>query len=80
MKLGRGVNVLFLVAACFYLVSYAACSEGDAHDQSGLCVIDPWMPQPFLGFDYWSQVGIALGVGATGLLVASVMLQRNNSK
>jgi len=79
MKVNRGVTVLFLVAACLYLVSYAACGEGEAHDQSGLCVVDPSMPPPFLGFEYWSQVGIALGVGATGLLVAGVMLRRNNS-
>jgi hypothetical protein len=73
------MTILLLVAPCLYCVSYAACSEGAAHDQSGLCVIDPFMRPPFLGFEHWSEVGIALGVGATGLLLAAVMLRRNNS-
>jgi hypothetical protein len=78
MRPGRSVVILFLVAVCLYLVSYPACREGDAHDQSGFCVIDPFMPPPYLGFEYWSQVGLTLGVVATGLLIAAVMLWRNS--
>ena len=36
------------------------------------------LPPPYLGFEYWSEVGLALGVVATGLLIAAVMHWRNN--
>ena len=77
MRLPRSVTTLFLVAAGLYLVSYPACREGNAHDQSGFCVIRE-LPPPYLGFEYWSEVGLALGVVATGLLIAAVMHWRNN--
>ena len=80
MKPVRSVTILLLVAACLYLVSYPACQEGSAHDQSGLCVIDPFMPPPFLGFEYWSEVGIGLGGVATALLIAAMKFWRSSSK
>ncbi len=41
-------------------------------------MITPFMPPPFLGFEYWSEVGIALGVLASGLVVAALMLARRD--
>jgi hypothetical protein len=79
MRLGLVTRNLLIVAGCFCLVAYSAGREGYAHDQSGLCVIDLSMPPPFLGFEYWSQVGIALAVVATGMVIAVVILWRNNS-
>ncbi|HYW71773.1 MAG TPA: hypothetical protein VE961_12100 [Pyrinomonadaceae bacterium] len=67
-----------MAAAAIYLISLPACREGIAHDQSGLCVIDPAMPPPFLGFEYWEQLGIALSIIATGLAVAAFVLWRND--
>ena len=58
------------------VVSHAACEEGLEHEQSGQCVIDPFMAPAFLGFEYWKTVGITLGVVASGLVVASIMLAR----
>ena len=79
MRLIRSVTTLFLVAACLYLVSYPACREGHAHDQSGFCVIRE-LPPPYLGFEYWSEVGLVVSVMATGLLIAAVTLWRDNWK
>ena len=74
MTLGRPVRVMLLTATILFVVSHAACEEGSEHDQSGLCVIDPFMAPAFLGFEYWSTVGITLGVVASGLVLASIML------
>jgi hypothetical protein len=41
-------------------------------------MIDPFMPPPFLGFAYWSTVGIVLGVLACGLLQAAIMIARED--
>ena len=79
MRPGRVVRNLLIISGSLYAISYAACREDSAHDQSGLCVIDPFMPPPFLGFEYWSEAGIALAVAATGLVVAGVIFWRNNS-
>ena len=49
------------------------------HDHSGLCVIDPFMPPPFLRWEYWIQFGITLSVAATGLLIAAFLYWRNDS-
>jgi hypothetical protein len=68
------VKKLLLLGICCSIAACAACQEGVAHDQSGLCVIDFNMPPPFLGFEYWSQVGIALGTLASGLIIAAGML------
>jgi hypothetical protein len=78
MSFGRTVKRLVLIAACSSIASFVSCQEGDAHDQSGLCVIDPFMPPPFLGFEYWSTVGIVLGVLACGLLHAAIMIARED--
>jgi len=78
MQFGRHVRRLLLVAVCAFAASYAACHEGQAHEQSGFCVIDPFMPPPFLEFEYWSSVGIALGVLACGLICAAVMIARTD--
>jgi hypothetical protein len=78
MSFGRYVRRLLLVAVCAITASYASCHEGETHDQSGLCVIDPFMPPPFLEFEYWSSVGIALGVLAGGLICAAIMIAKND--
>ena len=79
MQLGRRIAVLYLSGALLFLISFHACREGAAHDQSGLCMPDPFMPPPFLGFEYWSEVGIMLGVCAAGLFVAVFLSVRNSS-
>jgi hypothetical protein len=40
---------------------------------------DPFMPPPFLGFEYWTEVGVMLGVLATGLFAAVFVSVRNSS-
>jgi len=75
----RVVTNLFIIAVGLFLVAFFACREGSVHDQSGFCVIDPFMPPPFLGFEYWSQVGITLAVAATGMIIAALLYLRNNS-
>ena len=60
------------------ILLYAVCHEGYAHDQSALCVIDPFMTPAFLGFEYWSEVGIALATFASGLIIAAVRIGRDN--
>lgn len=59
--LNRTISLLFLMAILTAIASYAACSEGVEHDQSG-CVIDLSLRPPFFGFEYWQQVGIALAL------------------
>lgn len=76
MTVRRPVRVILLTATFLFVVSHAACEEGFEHDQSGLCVIDPFMAPAFLGFEHWSTVGIAMGVVASGLVVASIKLAR----
>ena len=73
MMSARTRNLLF-VATSFLIVSYEACSEGAAHDQSGLCTINPFIPPPFLGFEEWISVGIALGVVGVGVVIGAIML------
>jgi len=72
------VNWLVLLSALCGIAAIAACEEGAAHDQSGSCVIDPYMPPPFLGFEYWEQVGIALSVLAAGVIIAVRMLTKSD--
>jgi len=36
------------------------------------------MPPPFLGFEYWEQVGIALSVLAAGVIIAVRMLTKSD--
>jgi hypothetical protein len=43
-------------------------------------VFDPFMPPPFLGFEYWSELGIGLAAAATGLVIAAVLFLRNSRK
>jgi hypothetical protein len=69
----RTGNLLF-VATSFLIVSFEACSEGAAHDQSGLCTINPFIPPPFLGFKDWINVGVALGVVGFGVVIGAIML------
>ena len=76
MTLGRPVKIMLLAATLLFVVSHAACEEGLEHDQSGLCMIDPSMTPAFLGFEHWSTVGITLGIVASGLVLASIMLAR----
>jgi hypothetical protein len=78
VSLRRIITILVSIAGGLFLISYSACQEGFEHDQSGSCVIDPFMPPPFLGWEYWSQFGITLGVAATGLLIAAFMYWRND--
>ena len=64
-------------AAYLVPLSYEACREGSAHDQSWSCMpVD--MPPPFLGFEYWDQVGIALLVLIAGLVIAAVLIARDS--
>lgn len=80
MTLGRPVRVRLLTATFLFVVSHAACEEGFEHDQSRLCVInfsvDAFMEPAFLGFEYWSTMGITLGVVASGLVIAAIMLAK----
>jgi hypothetical protein len=66
-----------LLAALLFIASLAACSEGADHDQSNLCVIDPFMPPPFLGFEYWGTVGITLATVASGLVLAILLMRED---
>jgi len=66
---------LILLAVLLFIASFAACREGISHDQSGFCVIDPFMPPPFLGFEHWQAVGIALGTAASGIILAILRLR-----
>jgi hypothetical protein len=77
MRVRPAIVKLLIVAAVSYVGSYLACQEGSAHDQSDFCVIDPFLPPPFLGFEYWSQVGIALAVAASGIVVAIFKVSRD---
>jgi hypothetical protein len=77
MRVRPVILKLLIVAAVSYVGSYVACQEGYAHDQSGLCVIDPFLPPPFLGFEYWGQVGIALAVAASGIVVAIFKMSKD---
>ena len=79
MQLGRRIAILSLCSAVFSLISFFACREGAAHDQSGSCVIDFSAPPPFLGFEHWTEIGIVLGVVASGLLCAVFLSVRNSS-
>ena len=79
MQLGRRIAVLFLCSAFLFPISFLACREGAAHDQSGLCEIDISGPPPFLGFEHWTEMGIMLGVLAAGLFVAVFLSVRNSS-
>jgi len=78
MTLGRRIARLLLGGAAFYLIAIPACNEGISHDQSGFCVIDPFMPPPFLGFEYWTETGLMLAVFATGIVVAAFLFWRND--
>lgn len=80
MVLSRTVKTLLLVAGLAFVASYTACQEGYAHDQSGFCVIDPFMPPAFLGFEHWSAVGTALTILASGLVIAAVMIVKADSE
>ena len=75
----RTITILVSIAGCLFLIAYSACQEGFEHDQSGLCVIDSFMPPPFLGWEYWIQFGITLSVAGTGLLIAAFLHWRNDS-
>jgi hypothetical protein len=68
------IRWLLFAAVFFGITSYKACQEGEAHDQSGLCMIDIHLPPPFLGFEYWTTVGIALGALTAGTIIAAGML------
>jgi hypothetical protein len=74
----RTITILVSIAGALFLISFPACQEGLEHDQSGFCVIDPFMPPPFLGWEYWTQLGITLTVAAGGFLIAAVLYWRNN--
>jgi hypothetical protein len=75
----RTITILLSIAGGLLLISYPACQEGLEHDQSGLCVIDPFMPPPFLGWEYWYQFGLVVTVAAAGLGFAALLYWRNNS-
>ena len=75
----RTITILLSIAGGLLLISYPACQEGLEHDQSGSCVIDPFMPPPFLGCEYWSQFGLMLTVVASGLAIAALLYWRNHS-
>ena len=79
MRIRRCITLLLAAALPLYAVSFFAWQEGNAHDQSGFCVIDLSMPPPFIGFEHWSQVGIALAVLATGISAAAFLIWRNDS-
>ena len=66
---------LLLLAGLLFIASFAACREGISHDQSGFCVIDPFMPPPFLGFEHWQGVGIVLATAASGVMLAVLRLR-----
>lgn len=72
--------MLLLIAGMSGIASYKACREGDAHDQSGLCVIDFDAPPPMLGFEYWGEVGIAFGVFGSGVVVAAAILAARDDR
>jgi hypothetical protein len=68
-------NAGFIVSNLF-LFSYHACKEGAAHDRYTGCVIsfDETFPPPppFLGFEYWTSVGVALALFGIGVLVGTI--------
>ena len=66
---------LLILALLLFIASFAACAEGISHDQSGSCVLDPFMPPPFLGYEHWQAVGIALATAASGLILAILRLR-----
>ena len=76
MHFSRTVKALLSAAVLLFVISHVACEEGGEHDQSGFCVIDPFMAPAFLGFEHWKTVGITLGVVASGLVIAAIMLDR----
>jgi hypothetical protein len=78
MRLGRRITVLLLCSAILFLFSWLACHEGSAYDQSG-CVLDLSLPPPVLGFEYWGESGIMLGVFGMGLVVAVFLSVRNSA-
>jgi hypothetical protein len=57
-----------------FLLSYQACKEGAAHDYRG-CVFDVTVPPPFLGFEYWTSVGIALAFSGVGVLIGTILFE-----
>lgn len=79
MQLRGRIVILLLCSAFLFPISFLACREGVAHDQTGLCELDISAPPPFLGFEYWTEVGVILGVLATGLVVAVFVTARNSS-
>lgn len=76
MSSSRTVKALLSAAVLLFFISHVACEEGGEHDQSGFCVIDPYMPPPFLGFEHWVTLGVTLAVLASGLVIAAIMLYR----
>lgn len=76
MGISRVVKLLLLTAVLLFITSHIACEEGLSHDQSGYCVIDPFMPPAFPGFEHWFTVGIALAAVASSLVVAAIMLTK----
>jgi hypothetical protein len=75
-------DVKKLLRTVAYLVplSYEACREGFAHDRSSSCMpdFDRALRPPFLGFECWEQVGIALLVLIAGLVIAAVLIARDS--
>ena len=80
MSSNPDVKRVLRTAAYLVPLSYEACREGFAHDQSSSCTpdFDRALLPPFLGFEYWDQVGIALLVLIAGLVIAAVLLARDS--
>jgi|GEM_PF-3134875 len=67
-----------------FLFSYQACKEGVAHDRYSGCVVNfdesfPLIP-PFLGFEYWTTVGIALALLGIGMSVGTFLFLLRSSE
>lgn len=80
MKISSTASTILVLSGAAFSLSLKATQEGiETSVCDWCCVIEPPLHPPFLGFEYWSEVGTVLFVLSFGFVLAffKVLIEDN---